>query len=220
MPTDGPLKRSLASIRAGASPVSVSFYDALTQHLAASGLLAQALRPGDAMPEFALPDGAGRIVTSTQLVSRGPLVLSFYRGNWCPYCRAELDALQEALPQIRAAGATLVAVSPEGSGLPEATRAARGLDYDILVDIDHGLALAFGLLYRLTPQQQAHYLAHGIDIPLINGVDGWFLPVPATYLVRPDGIVASAFLEPDPRERMEPDSILAALHALSPAHAR
>jgi peroxiredoxin len=160
------------------------------------------------------------MVSSTSLLGWGPLVISFYRGQWCPYCRAELDALQEALPAIKQAGGTLVCISPEEGGVAGATRTARGLDYDILIDMDHGLALAFGLVYRLTPEQQAHYLAHGVDIPLINGIDGWLLPVPATYVVRPDGIVASAFIEPDPRQRMEPESIVASVRAISLADAR
>jgi peroxiredoxin len=220
MSSKRPLDATLAHLKAKASPASRAFYDAISGMIAASNLLANALRPGDVMPEFALVDGTGRLVTSQGLLERGPLVLSFYRGAWCPYCRTELDALQEAHPAIEATGATLVAISPEHGGISEATRAERGLYYPVLMDMDHGLALAFGLLYRLTAEQRAYYLSHGIDLPAINGVDGWFMPVPATYVVRTDGIVATAFLEPDPRERMEPDSILASLRAIVAADPR
>lgn len=207
------LTDALNAIRDKAPATSVAFYDAHARRLAEAGVGAGALKVGDLLPDFALPDTGGRLVRSGELVARAPLVVSFYRGGWCPYCRTELDALQAALPAIRGAGGTLVAVTAEAGGRADATRRAHGLDFDILVDIDHGLALACGLLFPLKSDEQAYYLRHDIALSRIHGNAAWFLALPATYVVGRDGVVQAGFVETDPRRRMEPADVVAAVGA-------
>src|SRR5690606_11849450 len=109
-----------------------------------------ALKPGDKCPPFALTSAEGAFVRSEDLLARGPMVLSFYRGMWCPFCSAELEALHEATPAIRAAGGGLVAVTAEAGGKPSEVKQERGFEFEILCDLDNGLALTFGLVFRVS----------------------------------------------------------------------
>ncbi len=189
-------------------------YDALVQRLRETGVGAGALKAGDAVPEFALADAEGRLVTSAQLLARGPVVLSFYRGKWCPYCVTELEALREVAPQIAALGASLVAVTAEDCGGALAAKRKHNLEFDILCDLENGLGLAFGLVYRLPDAVRAFYLEADINFPLIYGNDSWFLPVPASYVIGRDGMIRHAYVNPDFRERLDPAVILDVLEGL------
>jgi peroxiredoxin len=189
-------------------------YQRLVRDLKASRLIRSSLRAGDRMPDFALPNIQGRLVSSAELLARGPLVLSFFRGGWCPYCTLELLALQEGLPQIERLGATLVAVTPDtGTALAAAKRDNR-LGYELLSDVDLGVGLAFGIIFRVPDAIRALYLRLGIDLGARHGNDAWLLPLPATYIVARDGIIRHAELDPDFKKRMEPAEILRILREL------
>ncbi len=187
------------------------FVDGLVSADVAGG----ALGVGDRMPDFALPSVRGRIVRSQDLLADGPLVISIFRGDWCPYCMAELEALQTALPRIGAAGGRLVAITPDTHSLP--LRAARrlGLGYEVLSDVDLGVGALFGLLFRVPDEMVRVFASLGLDIPARHGTDGWLLPIPATYVVGADGVVAAAAVDPDFTRRMDPEDILAALERLA-----
>jgi peroxiredoxin len=182
--------------------------------LRAAGVGDSALKAGDACPEFALASAEGRIISSAQLLAKGPLVLSFYRGKWCPYCVTELEALREAAPDIAAAGASLVAVTAEDCGGALAAKRAHRMEFEILCDLENGLGLLFGLTYMVPPDFRDKYREVDIDFPLIYGNDSWFLPVPASYVIRPDGVIAHAYVNPDFRERLDPSVILDVLNTL------
>lgn len=205
------LTEVLAEQRAGASPRGRALYDALVKRLIDSGAIGAARKAGDSVPDFQLASADGRFVRSSELLARGPAVLSFYRGTWCPYCSAELNALAEIAPQIRAAGATLVAITPEAGGAALRTKVDRDLDFEILCDLDNTLALEFGLMFRVPDELRHAYLANGIDLGQIYGNSSWLLPTPATYIVRKDGVIAHAYVNPDFRYRLEPREILEAL---------
>jgi peroxiredoxin len=191
-----------------------SLNDAIVRRLIEAKSADEALKAGAACPSFALPSAEGEILGSDDLLAERPIVLSFYRGAWCPFCSAELEALHEAAPAIRAAGARLVAITPEVGGLPLGIKQQRGFTFDILCDIDNGVALSFGLVFRISNEMVQVFARDGTDFPLIYGNGSWFLPIPATYIVGRDGTIAHAYVNPDFRYRLDPREIVRTLAAL------
>jgi len=174
----------------------------------------RALRPGDAMPSFILPDAEGRLVASDELLAKGPLVVNFFRGNWCPYCLKMLKALEAALPQIEDAGGQLVAITPDtGRHLTDTKRVQR-LSYEILSDVDGAVGLLFGVLFRAPAAYRQVLAGYGIDLAERHGNDGGFIPLPATFVVDRGGIVRYAFIDIDFTRRAEPAEIVAVLAKL------
>jgi peroxiredoxin len=176
-----------------------------------------ALAVGEMTPEFALESNDGRMVTLDGLLDRGPTVLVFYRGRWCPYCRLTLRSYQRVLPALRAAGGTLVAITPESPDQAALTAVTLGLDFDVLSDVGSHTAAMFGILYDLPGDAVALCMADGVDLPALNGDPRWVLPLPATYAVGCDGVVRYAFVDPDYRRRAEPTEVIAALQAIRSA---
>lgn len=178
-------------------------------------LAARALGPGDAFPGFVLGDQTARRVDLAELMSRGPLVVTFYRGGWCPYCNLELRAYQSALPDIERLGARLVAVTPETPDNSLTTAQKNDLAFTVLSD-EHGrLADALGIRFELSEAVKAYFVRSGHDLPARNGDNRWSLPMPATYVVARGGRIALAFVDPDYRKRLDPASAVAALAKLS-----
>jgi peroxiredoxin len=186
------------------------------ESLRAEGAEARALKPGDALPDLTLPD-----VRGGELRLRGalPAVIVFYRGGWCPYCNLELRYWQTKLPEIAAAGGTLMAISPEDPDNSLATAEKNGLAFPVLSDTDGAAARAFGLEFELPPELQALYAEVGHALPEIGAGTGWRLPVPGTFVVGRDGRVALAHADADYRKRLEPAAALAALRGLLPTGA-
>lgn len=175
----------------------------------------QVLKVGDKAPGFLLPDAHGRAVSSVGLLERGPIVLSFYRGAWCPFCNMELRSLQQALPEFEALGARLVAVSPEkpDQSLPLVER--EGLRFPVLTDAGNALARQFGIVFGLEGEIRRISLdVFGVDLPKFNGDESWELPVPATYVIDRAGVIRMAFFDPEFRHRVEPAIVLQVLRAL------
>lgn len=209
------LKQAKREWRSRLTPELADALETLTNRLSASHLTAEGLKAHDAIPEFALPNSEGQIVSSRELLERGPLVLNYFRGDWCPYCVLELQALQDALPQIEKLGATLVAITPDtGAALASAKRRNR-LSYQVLSDADNGTALRFGLVFRLPEAIQKPFLEMGIDLPNRHGNNAWFLPIPATYVVDRTGIIRHAEVNPDYTRRMEPTAIIELLQDIA-----
>lgn len=189
--------------------------DGMLQHLAASGMTASSLKPGDRIPDFELPNVEGELVSSADLLARGPLVLSFFRGDWCPYCNAELQALQEALPEIARFNATLVAVTPDTREAALSPKQRHQLGYQVLSDVDNGLGLLFGVIFRMPQDVRDQYLKLGIDLGARHGNEAWLLPLPATYVIDRHGVIRHAELDTDFRRRMEPADIVRLLAEIS-----
>jgi peroxiredoxin len=183
--------------------------------LAASGIAQRALKAGDHAPDFRLPDTLGGCVRLRDLVATGPVVLSFYQGGWCPYCKLELRALQKALPEITHLGAKLVAVSPQTPDESLSTAEKNALAFPVLSDAGSVIAKAFGIAYDLAEELRPIYARFGHALPDKNGDESWVLPMPATYVIDTDGTIALAFVDVDYRNRLEPPEILAALQALA-----
>jgi len=189
-------------------------YEATVAELRRTPFLDRALRVGDSFPDFLLPNAEGRLVSRDDLLGRGPLVATFFRGTWCPYCAVQLAALEEALPEIAAAGASLAAFTPETGGRAAEAKARHSAHYEILADVDQGLGMTCGVVFRLPEPYRRLLLSRGMDLPERQGHAGWFLPVPATFVVDRDGVVRWAFMDVDFTRRAEPDDILAALAGL------
>lgn len=183
--------------------------------LAASGIAEAALRPGDAMPAFALPDAMGRMRHSGELLDGRAVVIAFYRGGWCPYCSIELQALQSRLDDIAQKGARLVAISPQTPDSSLSTQEKLALAFPVLSDAGNQVARKFGIVFTLEESLRPLYRAMGADIPAANGDQSFELPVPATYIVDRAGTIAHTFVSIDYRERASPDTILTALSALA-----
>ena len=198
-----------------ATPEIVALQHRATAELAASGLPDCVLKPGDKAPIFTLPSESGAIVRSCALLARGPLVVSFCRGVWCPYCSIDLEALQAVLPEIEAHNATLVAISPQTPANSRKSKRQTGAVFDILCDAHNTVARRFGLVFRLPDHLvQQVYKPLGADLPVINGDDSWELPMPARFVISQNGRVAHAEAHPDYTRRPEPATLLDVLDRL------
>ncbi|MGC8514105.1 MAG: peroxiredoxin-like family protein [Acidimicrobiales bacterium] len=193
---------------------ALAVIDRATAEVASSGIAGSSLGVGATAPDFDLPDATGTKVSLSTLLAKGPVVLAFYRGGWCPYCSTELRALQAKLPEIEAAGATLVAVSPQTPDTSLSTAEKLDLAFPVLSDAGNQVAESFGLVFTLPEALREVYSGFGIDLPAANGDDRFSLPIPATYVLRADGTVAWRFADADYTKRAEPDDVLAALAAL------
>ncbi len=186
----------------------------LLDRLASLRITDDAVGPGDAAPDFCLPNTTGELIGLDDLLAKGPTVISFIRGEWCPVCQSEVDGLREIYGQIREAGAELAVVTPEGGTQSAKLRREKALPFDLLCDLDLGVSATYGLVFRLPEDMHETYVSIGRDLPARYGHDGWLLPVPATYVVDAGGIVRAAHVDVDYRERMAPDAIIAALENL------
>lgn len=202
------LKAVTDSVRKQAPAEVFSAMEAATAKLAATGLADKALKRGNRMPDFELPDATGKVVRSANLRAQGMLLISFYRGHWCPYCNLELQALQERLTDITAQGTTLVAISPQTPDQSLTTRQKHELKFPVLSDAGNKVAKQFGLVYTLDAGLRPIYQAFGIDLQAHNGDSSFELPLPATYLVAKDGTVLESYLDVDYRKRLAPDTAL------------
>jgi peroxiredoxin len=181
-------------------------------HLSESGIGKRAKRVGDAAPNIVLPDVHGRSLDVSRLLAQGPVVVTFYRGGWCPFCNLELKAYQDVLPRIAAAGASLVAISPEKPDDTVNTTEKNALTFPVLSDAGHRVGKAFGLVYSFTDELRGVYDAFKLDIPGTNGTPGdWSLPLAATYVIGTDGRILFADTSVDYRRRIDPLDVLQVL---------
>lgn len=182
--------------------------------LARSGVAERSLQVGNAAPDFVLPNAHGRAVHLHGLLERGPVVVSFYRGDWCPYCNLELRALERALPEFQRRGAQLAAVSPQTPDNSLSTAEKAALSFEVLSDVGNRAARQFGIVFTLPEELRTVYERFGIDIPAHNCDRTFELPIPATYVIAADGLIRYAHVNSDYTSRAEPADILAALERL------
>jgi peroxiredoxin len=202
-----------AKLRAMVPAERLAVVDLAAEELIHSGLANRALKIGDLAPAFELPDGDGMLWRSEHLLRNGPVAIVFFRGRWCAYCNAQLSALQEMHSEIAAAGASLVAISPQTQKHSYMTRDMHKLRFPVLSDAGNQVARKFGLVYRLSPEMQTMYESIMTKLPGYNGDQSWELPLAATYVVQPDGRILWARVDADWRKRPEPAEILKVLNA-------
>lgn len=182
-----------------------------TQALRKSGIVEKALKAGDPAPDFTLPNAQGKDISFANMRRRGPVIISFYRGGWCPYCNLELKALHSRLPEITQLGGQLIGISPELPDNTKDTIEKNGLGFDVLSDVGNKVARQFGLVFKLAPELRPIYEKFGVDLLKANGDSSYELPIPATYVIDDQGIVIKAFVDPDYTHRLDPDEVIAAL---------
>lgn len=193
---------------------ALELFAATTEALIKSGLAESALKKGGKMPFFSLPNAKGETVSSQDLLKKGPLVIDFYRGAWCPYCNLELKALQDVLPEITKLGAQLVAISPN---LPDKSLSSiekNSLTFEVLSDLGNKTAKQFNLVFPLAQELRPIYKQFGFSIPDFNGDQSHELPIPATYVVGSDGTIQLAFVDADYTKRLEPEEVVKALKGI------
>jgi peroxiredoxin len=183
--------------------------------LRTTGKLDRAAKVNDQLPATAnLVDPHNRPFDLARLASEKPLIITFYRGGWCPYCNLELRAYQALLADIHAAGAELVAVSPELPDHTTATAEKNDVSFTVLSDVGGVFAAALGIRFTLSDDVKPFYEKAGHALPDRNGDGTWALPMPATFVIEKGGRIAQAFIEPDYRKRLDPKAALAALNAV------
>jgi peroxiredoxin len=181
------------------------------EELIAQHVRDNALQVGQKVANFSLENHCGDTVALTDLLAKGPVIISFYRGGWCPYCNLELKALNDYLPKFKAHNAQLVAVSPQLPDESLSTAQKNELEFDVLSDVSNIVANQFGLLFTLDERIQSLYTGFGIDFESYYGDKSFKLPLPATYVINQDGIITYAFISEDYTLRAEPEAVLNAL---------
>jgi peroxiredoxin len=209
------LKEDLAEFRSGwFVRVPIERQAIMARHITElrNGLAKTSLKAGDRAPAIVLRNARGQTVDVETLLEKGPVVLTFYRGGWCPYCNLELRAYQRVLPDIRAAGASLVAISPEKPDNTLSTAEKNSLTFEVLSDIGQKVGRAFRLVYEFSDELKTAYRDFGLDIPAKNGVyTEWALPISATYVIDRDGLILYAYNDADYRDRADPSEVLGVL---------
>lgn len=190
-------------------------FEQSTRELIATGQAENALKAGDKAPGFTLADSDGNDVSLGDLLSQGPVVLTFYRGVWCPYCNLDLQALEEAADDIRAKGAQLVAISMQGAADSRKSQRENKLNYPILTDQNGELAQQFGIRWKLQDYAQKFFKMFGVELPVIHNDGEWNLPMPARYVIDTDGTIAYAEVNPDYTRRPEPSDLFPVLDQLA-----
>jgi peroxiredoxin len=182
-----------------------------TAELIASGQAGRAIKAGDRAPHFNLKDQDGNDVSSAALLVKGPLVVTFYRGVWCPYCNIELQAISEVLSQIQANGANVVAISPQTAVNSRKSVRTNELGFPVLSDVNGQTGADFGLRFALPDYLVELYKNLKNDLPAFNNDPSWSLPMPARYVIGQDGIVLYSEVNPDYTRRPDPSDMFPVL---------
>jgi peroxiredoxin len=185
--------------------------------LAGSAVLDRVPQVGSRAPDFVLPDADGRPVSLARMLERGSVVLSFYRGIWCPFCNLELSALQNHLPQITELGASLVAISEMTSDNSMSLVERLDLTYEVLTDAGLVVADRYGLAWELPDHLRDLYARLGHPVSQFNGGGRHILPIPGTFVVDTGGIIRFAYANVNYMYRADPVDIVSVLERLATA---
>jgi len=194
-------------------PETQSVHVRVVQQLQEQRIVDRALKVGAHAPQFQLPDHRGETISSAELLSHGPLVVNFFRGRWCPFCVAQLEAMSFILPAIKSAGASLVAISPQSVKQSFFMVDQHKLGFPLLSDSGNKIATGFGLTYSVPEEQRAIYKRAFVNLPFVNEDASWTLPIPATFVLDRQGIITYMSANEDYTQRPEPADILRALPA-------
>jgi len=215
LPLQGKLDAVKAEFETNIAPKPVvEVLHRATDDLIAAGAADKALKAGDIAPDFMLPDADGKPVSSKALLATGPLVVTFYRGVWCPYCNLDLQALEATRAEIEARGASLVAISQQTAPNSRKSQRQNGLNFPILGDAGGEVGARFGVRWTAPDYLREVHKAVGADLTQFNGEDSWTLPMPARYVIGQDGVIAYAEVNADYTHRPEPSDIFPVLEQL------
>ncbi len=214
---DEPVKKELEAfqkdIATKAPAERLKAYEEGIDQVKKSGVLEKALKVGDKAPNFELSNASGKPVKLSALLEKGPVVVTWYRGAWCPYCNIALKGFQKVLPEIKAEGASLVAISPQTPDNSAATVEKDALGFEVLSDKGNKTAHAFGVAYKV-PAVIVDQMKGRLDLSKFNGDSSNELPLGATYVIDKEGVIRYAFVDADYRKRAEPSAVVAALKGL------
>ncbi|MRT92647.1 AhpC/TSA family protein [Ancylomarina sp. 16SWW S1-10-2] len=213
-PLDALLDKRRVEFGKAASDEKKKIYGEGTEAVKNSGILDKALNVGDKVPDFTLKNQMNKPVNLYSELEKGPVVLIWYRGGWCPYCNITLHYLQERLPDMIKAGGSLIALTPELPDKSMNTTEKNSLDFLVLSDVANKVGKEYGVVFELTPEVAAIY-QEGFDLHGYNGDESNELPLAATYVIDQKGMIQYAFLDADYRNRAEPDDIIAALEKIN-----
>lgn len=202
------------NLRSAAPKEVLAVLDEAIQSMIDSKIVERALRVGQQAPDFTLKNTSGRQVQLYALLEKGPVVLTFFRGRWCPNCNLELEAMEAWADRFRQAGAGLLAISPQIPDFNQAIKDNKHLSFDVLSDPGNGVADQYGIKYALAPELAKSYYNIGIKLNDYNGDDSWTLPLPARFIVDVNGIIRYAVVNADYTIRPEPEDTLAVLRTL------
>jgi len=192
-------------------PANFAMVERLVNRLKENGAGEAAPKPGESMPPFILPDETGRMVSLRELLDKGPAILTFHRGHWCPFCRISINTLARAQSRIESLGASMVAIVPERHQFASEMKIDSKFRFPILSDMDNGYALSLNLAIAVGPEMEKFMMSHGHSLPAFQGNDSWMLPIPATFVVGTDGRIKTRFVDPDYRKRMAVETLIEAL---------
>jgi peroxiredoxin len=210
----GELTRQLAEFAAKIPDPVATRLRAASDETTASGV-APGLAVSERAPDFTLPNVLGEPVGLARRLAQGPVVLSFYRGEWCPFCNLELRALQAALPRFEAYGASLVAISPQTPDHSLSATEKNELSFDVLSDVHQEVIAAYRVQFTVPADlKDLHLEVFHNDLAIHTADGSWDLPIPATFVIDRSGIVRARYVSADYTTRMDPAEIEAALAAL------
>jgi len=213
--TERKLNQELAEMAARTSTPIATRIQAALDDIEANEF-ASGLEIGHVAPGFELPNALGELVTLRQRLEKGPVVLTFYRGDWCPYCSVTLRALQAALPRFKARGATMIAISPQASDRSMSLTEKLALEFDVLSDVDQAVGRAYRVQFTVPADMKDLYLnTFHNDLAKQTADGSWDLPVPATFVIDELGIIRARHVSVDYRTRMDPEDVIVALDALA-----
>ena len=173
------------------------------------------IKIGEKAPDFSLTNAFGKTVTLSEELKKGPVVLVFYRGAWCPFCNLHLHALNKRLPDIARYGAQLITVTPQQPDKSAEQIKKDSYPFEVLSDLDSGVMKTYRLYYELPDQLITVYKQHGLDVEAFNGKGRNVLPIPGSFVIDTDGVVRAMHAETDYKQRMEPDDMIKALQEIT-----
>ena len=214
-----PLKETLSELRDKFAKMiperASSIMESHIEYLNKSDAARRILQPGATAPTFTLQNQCGEDISSSELIKKGPLIVSFTRGSWCPFCSAEVHALNELYEQLRQTGAELVVLSPQSLSRARKQATTDHLKFNLLVDLDNEIGKAFRVVYTFPEELKNVYLnVFKLDISAVNEVTAWQLPIPARFIIDGKGIIRDAKANADYRYRPEPSELLEIVNRL------
>jgi peroxiredoxin len=204
--------RAFADAARQRRPDFAAAVDRLVDRLRRYGAGGTAPQVGEAMPPFVLPDDTGHMISLDQLLTQGPVAVTFHRGHWCPYCRININALAQAHKDIAAEGGQVVAIMPDRQKFVAEFKSRSNVPFPILTDMDNGYAMSLNLTIWVGAEMQK-MMEGRQDLPAFQGNNSWMLPIPATFVVGRDGTIRARFMDPDYRKPMAIASVLTALRS-------